>query len=353
MIPLLLALPFVAAGILAMPGFSRMSAWVDVTAGLFGLAIVLSFVWLPPAPLPLLRLDRFGLFAAGLVIVATLGAGRGDGYVTKYLALGGMLPAVLAAHPLLQVAALTLSAGAALTPFVRTGWYRVPLAGAGLGLLLFGSILPMSPIASGCALLGMATLGVAAPVLLPVLPLLALRHAGPELVALGLAAVLGCGGGLVLWPVRRSYVPWLALGQAGVVAVAFGLAVPQAIFAGLVLLTLLVLSQAARHLAAGDGLAGSIASAGLAGLPPFGVFPGVALTLAAVAGLSPWLLPPLLAGLAALGWASIRVLPPPRLAASDRWSAAWLPLLAALLIGWCMPEAVAAWLHGAAMDVRG
>jgi hydrogenase-4 component F len=198
----------------------------------------------------------------------------------------------------------------------------------------------------------LAALAVVAPALLPVLPLLAARYAGPELVALGLLAVVGCGMVLLLWPARRSYASWIALGQAGVVAVAFGLPGPDAIFAGLVLLALLVLSQAARNRVAGDGLAALVASAGLAGLPPFGVFPGIALVLTAVAGASPWLLPPLLVGVAVLGWASIRDLPPPRLVVSDRWSAAWIPLLAGLLIGWCMPGAVAIWLHAAAMGVH-
>jgi hypothetical protein len=352
MIPILLALPFAGAAILALPRLAWVSVWVDLAIGLFGLAIVFGCVWASPAPLPLLRLDRFGLFAAGLVLVAALGAGRGDGYVAKHIALGGMLLAVLAAHPLILVAALALSAVAALEPHVRTGRYRVPLAGGGLGLLLFGTILPVSPLAAGCAVLGLAVLAVAAPTLLPVLPLLAARYAGPELVALGLVAVGGCGIAAALRPARQSYIPWIALGQAGVVAVAFGLTVPQATFAALVLLALLVLSQAARNLATGDGLAALVASAGLAGLPPFGVFPGMALVVVAVAGSSIWLLPPLLAGIAMLGWASIRHLPPPRLVASDRWSAAWIPLVAVLLIGWCMPDALAAWLHAAATDVH-
>lgn len=353
MIPLLLALPFAAAAILSVPRLARVRGWLDLAIGLFGLAIVFGCVWVSPAPLPFLRLDRFGLFAAGLVIVAALGVGRGDGYVPKYLTLAGMLLAVLAAHPLLRVAALVLSTVAALEPHVRTGRHRVALAGGGLGLLLFGAILPVAPLAAGCSVLGLAALAVAAPALLPVLPLLASHYAGPELVALGLVAVGGCGMGPVLWPTQPSYVPWIAMGQAGAVALAFGLGVPQATFAALVLSALLVLSQAARNLAADDGLAALVASAGLAGLPPFGVFPGIALVLAAVAGLSPWLLPPLMVGVAVLGWVSIRGLPPPRLAASDRWSAAWIPLVAVLVIGWCMPDAVAAWLHAAAMEAHG
>ncbi len=333
--------------------FARIAAWMDLAVGSAGLAIVFGCVWISPAPMPLLRLDRFGLFAAGLVVVAGLGDRRGDGYLAKYLMLAGMVLAALAAHPLLRIAALALSTAAALEPHVRTGWYRVPFAASGLALLLFGAIVPVSPVAPGCTVLGLAALAVAVPALLPVLPLLAARYAGPELVAVGLVAVMGCGGWTILRPARRSYVPWIALGQAGVVVLAFGLTGSQATFAGLVLSALLVLSQVARNLATGDGLAALLASAGLAGLPPFGMFPGIAMVLAAVAGSSPWLLAPLLAGVAALGFASIRGLPPPRPAAADRWSAAWVPLLAVLLIGWCMPDSVAAWLHAAAMEAHG
>lgn len=352
-VALLLGVPFLAAAVLSVPQPAGTRFWVDLAAGILVLAMAVSPIWLPSEAIPLLRHDRLGTFAAILVAVASIAARPDGALVSKHLTLGGLLLAVLSANPLLTDAALALAVAAALAPRIGAGWYRVPLAGAGLGLLLFGSILPSAPFASGCALLGLATLAVAAPVLLPILPLLALRHAGPELVALGLVSVVGCGVGLLLWPSPRSYVPWIALGQAGVVGAVFGLQSPDATFVGLVLAMLLVLSQAARALAAGEGLTPLLSSAGLAGLPPFGVFPGLALAIAAVAKQAPWLLLALLPGLAALGWASIVRLPAPRIAASDRLSLAWIPLAAAALIGWFLPGPVAAWLHALATEPFG
>jgi hydrogenase-4 component F len=114
-----------------------------------------------------------------------------------------------------------------------------------------------------------------------------------------------------------------------------------------------VSAQAVHVLAKGDGLAPLLASAGLAGLPPFGVFPGMALAILAVARQAPWILMALLPGLAALGWAAIVRLPTPRIAPSDRWSPAWIPMAAALLLGFCMPGPIAEWLRALAREVAG
>lgn len=355
MIPIafLLGVPLLAAVVLSVTQPAGTRFWLDIGAGLVVLATAIGLIWASAEAIPLLRHDRLGIFAAILVATASVASRPLGTLVAKHLTLGGMLLAALSAHPLLTEAGLALAAAAALMPHIGAGWHRVPLAGAGLGLLLFGSILPPASLASGCALLGLATLAVAIPALLPVLPLLALRYAGPELVALGSVSVVACGVGLWLWPIQKTRLTWIAMGQAGVIGVAFGLASPDATFAGLVLAMLLVLSQAARAWAEGDGLAHLLSAAGLTGLPPFGVFPGLALAIAAVAKLAPWLLVALLPGIAAMGWASIRRLPAPRAVADDRWSAAWLPLAAAALIGWFMPDPVTAWLHALALELRG
>jgi len=349
----LLGLPLLAAAVLSvrLPAWVRI--WIDCSTGALVLVVALGLIWLPPDPMPLLRHDGLAVFGAILVAAAAVTPRSFDAPVARHLALGGMLLAAISAEPLLTDAALAGATAAALAPCLRSGWHRVPLAGAGLGLLLFGSILPPAPVASGCALLGLAALAVAAPVLLPVLPLLALWFAGPELVALALASVVGCGLGVSLWRGAAVRLPLIALGQAGAIGVAFGLRTPDATFAGLMLAILLVLNEAARTLAKRGGLVGLLAAAGSGGLPPFGLFPGLALVILAVAQHAPWLLLALLPGLAALGWAVVVRLPSPVFAPSDRWSAAWIPLAAALLVGWFLPEPVAGWLRALVMEMPG
>ena len=139
---------------------------------------------------------------------------------------------------------------------------------------------------------------------------------------------------------------------AGLATMLLGLRTPDASFAALVLLLLLVLSQLAIRLAQGDGLVALLAAAGLSGLPPVGVFPALVLAVLAVVRTAPWLLVTLLPGLAALGWAAIIRLPAPRLTAADRRSLAWIPLAAALLLGWCLPAPGAAWLRAVAMEIH-
>lgn len=349
---LLLAIPFLTAAALAVPQIGRVRAWVDLGAVSIALAVALSLPFQHDPAIPLLRHDRLAEFSA---ILIALGAVARRSGVTGQLALGGMLLAAVSGNAVLTAAALAMAAAAELAPHLRSGWYRVPLCGAGLGLVLFGSILPATPLVSGCALLGLAALAVAVPGLLPLLPLLALHFAGsgfagsgfagPALVAVGLASVLACAAAVAIRPSDKSQLSWIAFGQAGVVAMAFGLRSPDAVFAGLVLAVLLVLSGAARMLVKGEGLAALLASVGLAGLPPFGVFPGLALVILATAKQSPWLLVLLLPALATMGWSVVARLPTPRIAAADRWSPAWIPLAAALLVGFALPGSAAAWLH--------
>jgi hypothetical protein len=315
------------------------------------LAAAIGLLFAPPTEL--FPASPTGPFAATLAAIVALATRPRGALIEKHLTLGAMFVAVLAGPPLATAAALAFAAAAALTPHAGAAWHRIPVAGAGLGLVLFGALPPPAPLPSVCALFGLAALAVATPELLPVLPFLALRTAAPQLPALGAAATLGCGVAAVLWPVRKPRNPWIPLTGAAAIALGFGLRTPDAILAGLVLAVLLALSQASRALATGQGVTTLLAAAGLAGLPPLGVFPGLAMVAAAVARQSPWLLAAFLPGVALSGWAAIRRLPPPRPSAGDRWSAAWIPLAAALLIGWLLPDPVAAWLRDLARAVSG
>jgi hypothetical protein len=85
--------------------------------------------------------------------------------------------------------------------------------------------------------------------------------------------------------------------------------------------------------------------AGLGGLPPLGVFPGLVLVVLALAAHAPWLLLPLGAALLPMVLASVpRRLPDfaPRL---ETPSIAWLPLALAVLLGYFAPDTVGHWLH--------
>ena len=325
----------------------RWRIWAEIGAAAVLPILVLS---VPFDAIPGLRHDNAGVFAAILVALATAVPHPERAAGPRWFGVGGAMVAALAAEPVLVYAGLLLAAAASVLASSRT---RVPLAGAALGLVLVGAVLPASSVASGCALLGLAALAVAAPALLPVIPMLALRYAGPELVALGLASVLACGAGAVLAATDKTRPIWLAFGQAGVVAALFGLHTADAVFAGLLLAVLLVLAQAVHALAKGEGLTPLLASAGLAGLPPLGVFPGLALAILTMARQAPWLLVGLLPGLAALGWAAIVRLPTPRIAPSDRWALAWIPLAAALLLGFCLPGPIADWMRALAREVSG
>ncbi|MEI7711309.1 MAG: hypothetical protein WCI94_07745 [Rhodospirillales bacterium] len=318
--------------------------WAEIGMSAAVLAVALS---LPFLSLDDMRFDRAGMFAAILVALTAAVPYPERAAVPRWLAVGGALLAALAADPMLSYAGLALAALLS----TGSGRSRRLLAGVALGLVLYGTIAPASSVATGCVLLGSAALAMAAPDLLPVLLLLALRHAGPELAVLGLVAAMASGAAAMFGD--RARPAWLVFGQAGVVAVLFGLRTPDTVFAGLVLVFLLVLAQAAQALTRGQGLAALLASVGLAGLPPFGVFPGLAVALSAVGRQTPWLLVGLLPALAALGWAAIVRLPNPTMAPSDRWAPAWIPLGAALLVGFCLPDPIAEWLRALARQVVG
>ncbi len=341
----------------------RWTAWAGACAGI-GLALALPILSLDA--IPNVRQDRAGVLAAVLVALAAAVPTREQAPLPRWCAIAGGLVAALADDPIAVWAGLLLATAAALLPYASTRRGRLPLAAVALGLTACGWLQPASPVAAGCVLVGAAALAVAVPDLLAVLPFVALRAAGPELVALGIAAVLACGAAAVWVANERTRPAWLAFGQTGVVAMLFGLHTADTVFAGAVLAVLLVLAQAVGTVsrwqgaeAAGrspsQGLVPLLAAAGLVGLPPFGVFPGLALAILAIGRHAPGLLLGLLPGLAALGWAAIVHLPAPGSAARV-WPPrvfpwAWIPLVAAPILGFCMPDTIAAWLHALAQEV--
>jgi hypothetical protein len=278
--------------------------------------------------------------------------------------LGAMLLACLLTDPLLTWLALAAATAAALFPMLPMAWDRVPLAGGGLVLALFGIVAvhgepTLSVVAPAGLILGYAMLACVVPDLLILLLALLLRVrdlpgsvVGPMLIGLGLAAVLGCGLRLLLWPSNPERTALLRLGQGGAAVVAFGLGGVAAIFAGLVQVILLTVSGAAADVGGRPGPERVAIAAGLGGLPPFGVFPGLALILIAAAHRSTWLVLPLGTGLAMMGWATVLRLPAPRWVGPVTAAPVWLPLGFVLLIGWLMPESAADWLRATAALAR-
>jgi hypothetical protein len=345
-------LPWFGAILLAVP---RIPGWADlviVAATLLLSAVLLGWddeTW------GLLRLD--GLAALFMVLIAGSALARRWARAHRRLRrgaadlalLGAALLVCLSADPLLSWFALAGAAAAALYPALPRGWDRVPLAGCGLGLALFGLIAEhgdpaLAALAPAGLVLGYAMLAGLTPGLLIVLLALVLRLPGSNamLLGLGLGGVLACGLGLLVAPTRGSLV---RLGQGAAAAAAFGLGGPEATFAGLVQVILLVLASAAADLAARPGAERAIVAAGLAGLPPFGCFPGLALIVLATAHRLPWLLLPLGAGLGMIGWATILQLPPPRWTGPLTLAPVWIPLGLALLVGWFLPAGAADWLR--------
>jgi hydrogenase-4 component F len=214
---------------------------------------------------------------------------------------------------------------------------------------------------------------------------------GPFLMALGLLSVLLAG--FALWRRRdaRRLFAWSSVEHMGLAALAFGLGGTAANLAGLLHMAAhTVLKSAvffgvgaaaqlkgsqkvvdigglvASHPALGWGLALGIA--GVAGLPPFGLFVSEFRLLAEVAGHLPWLLVPLGLGLLVAAAALVAALqglclgdptpdaagPPPGFAAArgaERLLVlvpVWLHLALAAMLGLAMPPALAALLREAA-----
>jgi len=280
--------------------------------------------------------------------------------------LAGTVLAVLAATPLLAwpgLALATAGAAAAALPSRAEAWHRLRLGCTGLVLALCGAILlsaaPAPLAAVAAATLGAGSLALLAPELtvaaiavilrLPAQPLLllALGMVALLVAALGLMAPRGFASrGLTAGHEPGQHMlPLIWLAQGGVAVFSFGLGTAAGAVAGLLQITLLALSQCAVRLAQPGGLDRLAALAGLAGVPPFGVFAGLALVLEATAATTPLLLLPLSAGLAAVAWAMLTRLPAARRLCL---SPAWLPLALLLLCGFAMPAPWLAWFRLAA-----
>lgn len=280
--------------------------------------------------------------------------------------LACMVLAVETAHPTLAWVAVVGAVAAALFPTAPRRWNGALLAFCAAGLSLFGLLtIPAAlPSLSYAALfIGYAAIATVVPDLGVVVVILILRQtmqahlppeAGPILVGLAAAGLLACavllaigGSGPPANGISRNRTTLLQLGQTSIVAVALGLGLPEARFAAVVLLIQLILTRAAVRIS--DGPVANAARAGLGGLSPFGVFPGLVLVLLVTSREAPWLLLPLAPGVAAMVAACTRGPFAPSRAPHRTWnvfrSAGVVPLALAFAFGFFAPDRLVNWLH--------
>ena len=264
--------------------------------------------------------------------------------------------AVCAPNPMVAWLAVLAAMAAALLPTLSRRWGRGVLAFTAAGLVLFGMLLPATPPVSAPSLLGafslfsgLAMIAAVVPDLAVVLVVLILRMANlaawpPEVeaIAAGIAliALLACAIRLAN-PVRLHRVALLQLAQASIASLSISIGHAEGRFAALVLLVLLILSRSAARF--NGRQASSLAIAALGGIPPLGVFPGLALVVLTISAHDPWLLLGVGAALVPIMLASMpRRWPelPPRLMMP---SIVWLPLLLAVFAGYFASDGLVHW----------
>jgi hypothetical protein len=266
--------------------------------------------------------------------------------------------------------AIMAALATALLPALSRRWGGAVLAFLGAGLALFGMLLVQAAPPAGAAaslaaasmtalaavppvlgyfslFAGFAAMAAVVPDLAVVLAILILRlgdqSAWPDGAAaigagLAVASLLICAG---LLTTRSRRTTLLLLSQASIAALAICIGQAEGRFAALVLLVLLILSRSAARFTSGP--AATLAIAGLGGIPPLGVFPGLVLVILTMSAHNPWFLLPVGAALIPMARASVpRHLPDfsPRAAIP---SIAWLPLVLAILAGYFAPEGLVQW----------
>nr|WP_294510700.1 hypothetical protein [uncultured Rhodopila sp.] len=271
------------------------------------------------------------------------------------LKLGLVLLAVCVNDPILSWLAVAAAATASMLAAGTRD--RAVLAAIGAGLALFG-LLTLPVEASLPAYFGLfagfAVLAAAVPDLaIPLLVLLLrfadqaewLPEAGPLGMGVAMIALLACSA--LLMRRRRPPADILLLAQASIAGLAIGTLQADGRFAAAVLLILLSLTRTAAR-AAGEP-ASLLSIAGLAGLPPLGVFPGLVLVVLVIGSHVPWLLLPAGLALAPIMLAGLPRRIPRLSPRAAMLSIGWLPLALALLFGWFAPADLVRWLAGVTM----
>jgi hypothetical protein len=298
--------------------------------------------------------------------------------------LGLMLLAIGTTQPVVAWLAVMGAMTAALLPALPRRWNEALLAFCAGGLVIFG-LLTMSGELTSVSYTGLfvgyAAIAAVIPELGVIVAFLILRltvqthlpsMATAILLVVGAVGLLACttclldNSGLVArgWlsdrtggranQTRQRHLTLLSLAQTSITAVALGLDLPDARFAAVVLLILLILTRTAARIA--HGPVAAAAAAGLGGIPPLGVFPGLVLVVLALSSHAPWLLLPVGLGLTGVvatslgqpGWWRDAAVPSPRTWTSNALrSAGLVPLVLAFLFGFFAPDGMVDWLRAA------
>jgi hypothetical protein len=280
--------------------------------------------------------------------------------------------AVCTPNPIVAWLAVLAAMATALPPALTQRRDSAILAFLGAGVALFGLLLlatAPSVLAYFSLFAGFTAIAAVVPDLATVLAILILRLAnrGPwppaaETLGIGIAliALLACamllvrgrekpadkettlpGDGVTASTGNRTAL--LQLSQASIAVLSICTGQADGRFAALVLLILLILTRAAARGVAVPVTA--LAIAGLGGVPPLGVFPGLVLVVLAMTSHDAWLLLPLGAAAIPILMASLpRGLPNFAIKGTIR-SIGWLPLMLAAGVGYFASDGLVRWLH--------
>jgi hypothetical protein len=361
------AVPIATAALLFAVHSASIRRWIEMAASAIVLFASIGLAMIAEPPSASILVAALSAITA-LTDASEPGKRHRVSQAARQIRLAAILGALTLASSLLVWLALAIAGAASAAirlPRFRAALSQLLPCNAALGLALFGAVaLHVGSVQIGCIalLLGWGTLVLLDTAMLPLTLLLALRLqtglvetayaplVGNLMLAGGLADLLLIAAIVLLRTGTSRYPVWLTLAQGGVVLCAFGVGGPEMRFAGLLHLTLLVLSRSAVLLSSEQGLDRLASLAGLSGLPPFGVFPSLALIVFGIAIRMPWLLLPLMVALLVVGWGCITRLPqdPGRLNTSP----AWIPLLAGVVVGIALPSPIAGWFVAAADVLR-
>jgi len=343
----------------SLPLAGRWLGWIDLllAVSLFVATLIVPLDSLASVFAPLLGLD-------GVLCACVRRNREARSPVRRATALaqtGFVILAVCAPNLMVAWLAVLAAMAAALLPTLSRRWRDAVLAFVAAGLVLFGMLLQAAPsilppsgpapsvLGAFSLFIGFAMIAAVVPDLAVVVVILVLRLANRspwppdvEAIAAGIAvvALLACAARLVS-PVRLHRITLLQLSQASIAALTICVGQGEGRFAALVLLILLILSRSAARF--NDRPAASLAIAGLGGIPPLGVFPGLVLVVLTISAHEPWLLLAVGAALVPIVLASMPRRFPDLPTRPTVPSIAWLPLLLAVLAGYFAPDGLVHW----------
>ena len=319
-----------------------------LAVGLFVATLIVPLDSLASVFAPLLGLD-------GVLRVCARRNRAARGAVRRASALaqsGCGILAVCAPDPMVAWLGVVAAMAAGLLPTLSRRWRDGVLGFVAAGLVLFGMLLggTTASVLGGFSLfIGFAMIAAVVPDLAVVVVILILRLAdqsawpfGVEAIAAGIAVVgLGACAVCLMHPIRPHRVTLLQLSQASIAGLSICVDQAEGRFAALVMLILLILSRSAARF--NDRAAAPLAVAGLGGIPPLGMFPGLVLVVLTISAHDPWLLLVVGAALVPIFLASMPRRFPALPARPTMPSIAWLPLLLAVLVGYFAPEGLVHW----------